>query len=39
MRVTNARLRKRRRLTKITGRNKRFWAMDIKWTIAKPKDL
>ena len=36
---TNARLRKRRRLTKITGRNKRFWARDIKWTITKPKDL
>ena len=36
--VTNARHRKQR-VTKIIGRNKRFWARDIKWTIAKPKDL
>ena len=39
MRVTNARLRKRRRLTKIIGRNKRFRERDTKWTAAKPDDL
>ena len=37
--VTNARLRRQRRLTKIIGRNKRFRERDTKWTAAKPNDL